>query len=178
MEKEKLRQLAIRRLEEIKDNGERKVQIENIYHSFFRSSTWEDVKTIGVTMATSLEFPTAPLIERAFATGRKVAIPKSLPKGEMIFHWIDSTTEYYTTKFGVEEPDIDDKAQPDELDLLIVPGLVFNRAGYRIGFGGGYYDRYLANYKGKTCSFVFAEQLMEDWQIEVFDQPIQQLFLS
>ena len=170
MEKEKLRQLAIRRLEEIKENGERKVQIENIYHNFFRSSTWKDVKTIGVTMATSLEFPTAPLIERAFATGRKVAIPKSLPKGEMIFHWIDSTTEYYTTKFGVEEPDIEDKAQPDEL--------IFNRAGYRIGFGGGYYDRYLANYKGKTCSFVFAEQLMEDWQIEAFDQPIQQLFLS
>ena len=76
MEKEKLRQLAIRRLEEIKENGERKVQIENIYHNFFRSSTWKDVKTIGVTMATSLEFPTAPLIERAFATGRKVAVAK------------------------------------------------------------------------------------------------------
>lgn len=94
----------------------------------------------------------------------------------MVFHWVDSDTAYYTTKFGVEEPEIEKVASPDELDLLIVPGLVFNRSGYRIGFGGGYYDRYLANYKGKTCSFVFAEQLMEDWQIEEFDQPIQQLF--
>lgn len=72
----------------------------------------------------------------------------------MIFHWVDTDTVFYTTRFGVAEPETEDIARSNELDLLIVPGLAFNRAGYRVGFGGGYYDRYLANYKGKTCSLV------------------------
>lgn len=176
MEKEKLRQLVITRLQKISDSENRQDQVDCILEKFFESEIWKEATSIGVTMATRFEFPTSSLIQRAFETGKKIAVPKSLPKGKMVFHWVDSDTAYYTTKFGVEEPEIEKVASPDELDLLIVPGLVFNRSGYRIGFGGGYYDRYLANYKGKTCSFVFAEQLMEDWQIEEFDQPIQQLF--
>lgn len=178
MEKEKLRQLAITRLQKLANNGERQIQVELILDKFFQSEAWRESETIGVTMATKFEFPTTSLIQRAFAEGKKIAVPKSLPKGEMVFHWIDRETDFNTTKFGVEEPAIEAAAESDELDLLIVPGLVFNRAGYRIGFGGGYYDRYLANFKGRTCSFVFAEQLMEEWQKEEFDQPVQQLFLS
>ncbi|MGG5368648.1 5-formyltetrahydrofolate cyclo-ligase [Enterococcus sp. AZ196] len=178
MEKEKLRQLAINRLQKIANNGERQVQVELILANFFKSKAWKESASIGVTMATQFEFPTSPLIQCAFAAGKKIAVPKSLPKGEMVFHWINHKTDFYTTKFGVEEPMIEDTATSDELDLLVVPGLVFNRAGYRIGFGGGYYDRFLADYKGRTCSFVFAEQLMEEWQTEEFDQPVQQLFLS
>lgn len=129
-------------------------------------------------MATDFEFPTSELIQAALTAGKKVAVPKSLPKGEMVFHWIDPETPFYTTKFGVEEPAIENIAASKELDLLIVPGLIYNHAGYRIGFGGGYYDRYLANYQGKTASLVFKEQVVEEWVIEPFDQPIQQLFLA
>ncbi|WP_314579031.1 5-formyltetrahydrofolate cyclo-ligase [Enterococcus gilvus] len=178
MEKEKLRQRAITRLQVLATKEERQAQIERIYEQFFRSDSWKTAKSIGVTMATSFEFPTALVIQRALEAGKRVAVPKSLPKGEMVFHWITSDSSFYTTNFGVDEPAHDAVAKSHELDLLIVPGLVFNRAGYRIGFGGGYYDRYLAEYTGKTCSFVFAEQLMEEWQTESFDQPIQQLFLA
>jgi len=178
MEKQKLRQLAISRLQKMADSENRQNQVELILGNFFESKIWGNSTSIGVTMATQFEFPTAQVIQRAFEMDKKIAVPKSLPRGEMVFHWIDSSTDFYKTKFGVEEPAIEDIARPNELDLLVVPGLVFNRSGYRIGFGGGYYDRYLANYNGKTCSFVFAEQLMEDWQTERFDQPIQQLFLS
>lgn len=178
MEKEKLRQLAITRLQKIAASEERQVQVELILSKLFQSSIWKEAKSIGVTMATPFEFPTSSVIEAAHGSEKRIAVPKSLPKGEMVFHWIDPDTVFYTTRFGVDEPDVEALAKPDELDLLIVPALVFNRAGYRIGFGGGYYDRYLADYRGKTCSLVFAEQLMEDWQIEEFDQPIQQLFLA
>lgn len=178
MEKDRLRQRAITRLQKIAASEERQIQAERILNKLYQSKAWKEAESIGVTMATKFEFPTSSLIQRAFETGKKIAVPKSLPKGEMVFHWVDPDTVFYTTRFGVEEPSTEDIANPDELDLLIVPGLVFNRAGYRIGFGGGYYDRYLAKYKGKTCSLVFAEQLMEDWETEAFDLPIQQLFLS
>lgn len=178
MEKEKLRQRAISRLQKIASNGERHAQIEIILAKFFQSKTWEKADSIGLTMATEFEFPTSPVIKRALDMGKRIAVPKSLPKGQMIFHWIDDESAFYTTKFGVAEPATENIARTDELALLIVPGLVFNHEGYRIGFGGGYYDRYLANYSGETCSLVFAEQLIEEWQIEAFDQPVQQLFLS
>ena len=177
MEKEKLRQRGIARLQKLADSEERVDQVERVLDKLFQSNAWKEAGSIGVTMSTKFEFPTSSVIQRAFEMGKKVAVPKSLPKGEMIFHWVDSKTVFYTTRFGVAEPETEDIARSNELDLLIVPGLVFNRAGYRVGFGGGYYDRYLANYKGNTCSLVFVEQLIEDWQVEEFDQPIQQLFL-
>lgn len=178
MEKKKLRQLAIKRLTNLVNSEERQTQVNSILTQFYQSSFWQEATSIGVTMATDFEFPTSELIQTALAAGKKVAVPKSLPKGEMVFHWIDPETPFNTTKFGVEEPDIENIAVSKELDLLIVPGLIFNQAGYRIGFGGGYYDRYLANYQGQTVSLVFKEQLMEAWSIEPFDQPIQQLFLA
>ncbi|GAA2900575.1 5-formyltetrahydrofolate cyclo-ligase [Enterococcus pseudoavium] len=178
MEKQKLRQLAITRLQRLAESEERSVQVDLILTKLFKSDVWQTAASIGVTMATSFEFPTDSVIQQALAAGKKVAVPKSLPQGKMVFHWIEADTPFYTTRFGVKEPEIEALAEPAELDLLLVPGLVYNQAGYRIGFGGGYYDRYLANYQGKTCSLVFAEQLMEDWQAEAFDQPIQQLFLA
>jgi len=56
---------------------------------------------------------------------------------------------------------------------LIVPGLVFNEKGYRIGFGGGFYDRFLADYHGKTVSLAFDFQVMKEIPTESFDLPVQ-----
>ena len=63
-----------------------------------------------------------------------------------------------------------------EIDLIVVPGLLFSSRGFRIGFGGGFYDRYLADYQGETCSLVFSEQLYDDWEVEDFDIPVQKIY--
>ncbi|MFC4771230.1 5-formyltetrahydrofolate cyclo-ligase [Enterococcus hermanniensis] len=178
MEKDVLRQQAIKRLIELAKSETRQIQVNQIYDHFFESSIWKSAETIGVTKATKIEFPTEILIQKAFAAGKKIAVPKSLPKGKMVFHWVDPATDYQTTKFGVEEPEVEAVALPETIDLLIVPGLCFNHKKYRIGFGGGYYDRYLENYQGHTVSFVFKEQIFENWQPEKFDQAIDQLILA
>ncbi len=131
-----------------------------------------------MTIATDFEFPTAPLIRQALAEGKKVAAPKSLLKRQLVFYWIDESTTFVASKFGVDEPVSEAVADQTELDLIIVPGLIFKSNGYRIGFGGGFYDRFLSSYSGKTASFVFSEQLMESWQPEPFDLPVQQLFIG
>lgn len=59
-----------------------------------------------------------------------------------------------------------------------MPGIVFTLEGFRIGFGGGYYDRFLEQYQGETCSLVFSEQIQENWQVEPFDLPVKRLFIS
>ncbi|EOH87709.1 5-formyltetrahydrofolate cyclo-ligase [Enterococcus pallens] len=178
MKKNKMRQLMIEKLNKLAVDGRRQEQVESIYRKFFQSDLWLSATSIGVTIATDFEFPTAPLIQRALLEGKKVAVPKSLPKRQLIFYWIDKTTTFELSKFGVEEPISDEQANPDELDLVVVPGLIFKENGYRIGFGGGFYDRFLANYSGRTASFVFVEQLMESWEEEPFDLPVQQLFIG
>lgn len=76
------------------------------------------------------------------------------------------------SSFGVEEPLVFEKVVKDEIDLLIVPGLIFSSEGYRIGFGGGYYDRFLKDFQGPTVSLAFGEQIRDDWQPENFDIPV------
>ncbi|MGG5316677.1 5-formyltetrahydrofolate cyclo-ligase [Enterococcus sp. AZ072] len=178
MEKNKMRQLMIEKLNKLAVDESRQEQIESIYRRFFQSDLWLSATSIAVTIATDFEFPTAPLIQQALFEGKKVAVPKSLPKRQLVFYWINESTTYKLSKFGVEEPVSQDKAQPEELDLVIVPGLIFKENGYRIGFGGGFYDRFLGDYSGKTASFVFIEQLMENWEEALFDLPVQQLFIG
>ncbi|MEO1772843.1 5-formyltetrahydrofolate cyclo-ligase [Candidatus Enterococcus ferrettii] len=178
MEKSKIRQLMIEKLNKIAVDERRQEQVESIYRQFFQSDLWLSATSIAVTIATDFEFPTAPLIQQAFLEGKKIAVPKSLPKRQLVFYWIDKTTSFELSNFGVEEPVSGNKAQPEELDLVIVPGLIFKENGYRIGFGGGFYDRFLADYSGKTASFVFVEQLMESWEREPFDLPVQRLFIG
>lgn len=60
----------------------------------------------------------------------------------------------------------------DDMELLVVPGLIFSETGYRIGYGGGYYDKFLAEFKGDTISMVFEEQLKNNIPIESHDIPV------
>lgn len=60
----------------------------------------------------------------------------------------------------------------DQIDLIIVPGLVFDRRGYRIGYGGGYYDRYLQTYQGLKISLAYSFQTTDTLPHEEFDIPV------
>src|SRR5699024_11592202 len=59
-----------------------------------------------------------------------------------------------------------------DIDLIIVPGVVFNKAGYRIGFGGGYYDRFLASFQGETAALVSTLQFISSLPVEAHDVPV------
>ena len=96
----------------------------------------------------------------------------------MIFYQVTENTDYYVTKFGVEEPHSSHEVTAEQIDLLIVPGVVFRHDGYRIGYGGGYFDCYLANYHHDTLSLVFEEQLNDDWQVDDYDVAVSELIIG
>ncbi|EPE60492.1 5-formyltetrahydrofolate cyclo-ligase family protein [Exiguobacterium sp. S17] len=72
---------------------------------------------------------------------------------------------------GILEPTT---AETDlDIDTCIVPGRVFDRSGYRIGWGGGYYDRFLATYRGATIALAYDVQVLDEIPIEPHDIPVE-----
>lgn len=91
------------------------------------------------------EFETDSLIHKALNDGKKVAVPV-IQGTEMLFCRIYADTEYQQNGYGISEPVSKEIVQPELCTsvLLILPGLCYDREGGRIGYGGGYYDRYIA----------------------------------
>lgn len=175
--KTQLRQAGVQTLKELASNE--KVEKERrIHQKLFSSSAFQNAQTIGITLANEFEVATEPVIHYAKQLHKQIVIPKTLPKRQMAFYELTDETMLERSSFGVLEPTNSRLFLPEQIDLLIVPGLVFTKSGYRIGFGGGYYDRYLQQYPNQTASLVFTEQLNDAWLPESFDQKIQQLYID
>ncbi len=87
------------------------------------------------------EVMTRPLIQKALSEGKKVALPKVMGK-EIEFFYIESEDDLEESKFGILEPKDCEKAE-DKNALLIMPGVAFDKDNNRVGYGAGYYDKYL-----------------------------------
>lgn len=165
-----MRRLAI-------DNPELKSEYEqNIQAQLVTSATWQSATTIAMTLPMPHEFDTYPLIKHALSMGKKVYLPKVVGKGLMTFHPYRLGDSLIESSFGVLEPNNPITIAQNDLDLIIVPGVVFSDAGYRIGYGGGFYDRYLDGYRQSTCSLVFDLQLSNDWEPEKYDRAVQKIY--
>lgn len=143
------------------------------------SNDFQSADTIGITISRYPEVDTRPLIEAAWEAGKQIAVPKCLhATREMDFRLITTFDNLETVYVDLLEPIIDKTVSvgKNEIDLQIVPGVVFSEEGYRIGFGGGYYDRYLQGYKGETLSLAFAIQTGQAVPVEPHDIPVSRIF--
>jgi len=135
----------------------------------------KNAQTIALTMSNFPEVETREIITYLWNNQKIVLVPKCDVKlKKMHFYKIESFDQLEIVYAGIEEPipSITEEMLPHEIDLLIVPGVLFNREGYRIGFGGGYYDRFLQTFKGETLSLAFDEQINQDIPIEIHDLPV------
>ena len=138
---------------------------------------YQEAKIIATYLSFSHEFQTQELIEQALKDGKKVLIPKTYPKGRMDFVVYDSQ-QLVKTSFGLLEPQGDlEVVDASQIDLIHVPGLVFTTKGYRIGYGGGYYDRYLKHITGHTLSTIYPCQI-QDFSPENHDIPVQEVLID
>ena len=119
------------------------------------------------------------LLETALSDGKIVACPFAFPKSRVMhFIQIDSLTGMAKSKFGAYEPVFDESkiVTPDDATLVIVPALSFDKDGYRLGYGGGYYDTYFENNPhGYKMGIAFHEMLVEQVPREAHDKPIDML---
>ena len=110
----------------------------------------ENALIVYVYAAYGSEVSTKEFINTLLKEGRRVALPKVTGE-EMAFYEIKSADELFPGFQGILEPQVwnNEPVRPSSRDVVIMPGVVFDYAGHRIGYGKGYYDRYLGNIPGK-----------------------------
>ena len=144
---------------------------------FLQHPFYQEAKVIATYISFPHEFQTQELIERVLKDGKKVLIPKTYPKGRMEFVVYD-LKQLVKTSFGLLEPQGNlEVVEPSQIDLIHVPGLAFTTEGYRIGYGGGYYDRYLEHFAGHTMSTIYPCQVQE-FNSENHDIPVQEVLID
>ncbi|TQR18592.1 5-formyltetrahydrofolate cyclo-ligase [Psychrobacillus soli] len=137
-----------------------------------------NASVIGITISAYPEVNTEGIIQHLWELGKTVVVPKCSPKDRsMTFYKIDSYNQLETVYMQLLEPNplLTVAVAPTEIDLLIVPGIVYSKTGYRIGYGGGYYDRFLTNYAAQTMSLAFDFQVVDKVVTDAFDIPVDKI---
>jgi 5-formyltetrahydrofolate cyclo-ligase len=151
---------------------------QTIAHRLFQLEEWKNAKLVGITISNAPEVDTREIIKQAWEQGKEVAVPKCFPADKSIqFRKISSFDQLEKVYFGLWEPIISgtEKLSAADIDLLVVPGLGYTASGYRLGFGGGYYDRFLPYYTGPSVSLAFDVQVLPDLPVEKHDIPVSKL---
>lgn len=141
-----------------------------------RSDLYQDADTLLVYVsAKDNEVDTHTLIDRACAAGKCVLVPVTgAGRGEMRWALLRSRGELVRGRFNLLEPAPGKEVfvQPPENALCLVPGIAFTRDGLRLGYGGGFYDRFLASFDGPTVGLAFEVQLASTLPVTEGDFPV------
>ena len=154
--------------------AEREKMSESICKLLLDSSFYENADIVFTYWATDSEADTRMIIHRAFEDGKLVAIPKCSDRnGNMKFYYIDSAEDVTVGMYGITEPSGDREATDfTDNSLCIVPALSYDSEGYRLGYGKGYYDRFLSSFSGITAGLCFEECLTERLPRNEFDKKV------
>ena len=139
---------------------------------FFASRAYQNAKTIYGYLPYNQEVRTVPMLERALKDGKKVAVPK-VCGDEMKFLYLDDLTAVAKGYAGIPEPIADEPVAHDETALVLMPGLAFDPQGHRIGYGGGFYDKFLAAEPNHpTLALCYEFQMLPKLDVEDHDIPV------
>jgi len=172
-----MRSVTLKQLTELSDKEYQQLSKE-IHKHLFSFSKWNKANTVAVTVSRGREVDTFPIIKQAWTEKKTVVVPKCDPgTNTMEFRSITSFDQLEKVFYGLKEPILSETSavKNSVIDLILVPGICFDKNGYRIGYGGGYYDRYLVDYKNDTVSLAFSCQVTDEVPREAHDVPVSTL---
>ena len=138
----------------------------------FDHPAYQAAKSVYGYLSYNQEVRTADILRQAQADGKRVAVPKVF--GEtMKFLWLDDLSAVAPGAYNIPEPVADGPEADDETALILMPGLAFDPEGHRCGYGGGFYDKYLAAHKEHpTIALCYGFQMYEHLDVDEFDIPV------
>ena len=137
---------------------------------FLQSELYQRAKSVYGYLPYNQEVRTVPILEQALRDGKRVAVPKVYGE-EMKFIWINDLSAVSDGFAGIPEPVADGPVADDPTALVLMPGLAFDPQGHRIGYGGGFYDKFLAaEPTHPTLALCYGFQMRDHLDTEEFDK--------
>ena len=137
---------------------------------------YKNAKTIYGYLPYNQEVRTVPMLEQAIRDGKRVAVPKCYGEEMRFLYITDFVNEVAPGYANIPEPIADEPVADDPTALVLMPGLAFDPMGHRIGYGGGFYDRFLAKEPDHpTLALCYGFQMVDHLQTEEFDIPVDQV---
>lgn len=145
---------------------------EKLTELFLDSAAYKNAKTIYGYLPYNQEVRTVPMLEQAQKDGKRVAVPKCYGT-EMKFIYLDDLTKVEKGYANIPEPIEDGPVADDKTALVLMPGLAFDPQGHRIGYGGGFYDKFLsAEPNHPTLALCYEFQMLPALETEEHDIPV------
>lgn len=138
-----------------------------------RLQAFRRARVVAAYLSLPFEVDTRPLLALCRAAGKQVVVPVTFPEtGRIRFARLEPGARLKPNVYGIAEPAEKKWISPRAIDLVIVPGSAFTRRGERLGAGGGYYDRFLAAFRGDTIGIAYSCQLPYRLPTAAHDVPV------
>ena len=135
------------------------------------SALYRDAACIFCYVSTAEEIDTRTILEAALRDGKTVCVPLCGKGGSMTARKITALSELQTGHYGILEPsDTAPEIAPENIDLILAPALSCDRKGYRLGYGGGYYDRFLSRTNAVCAALCASRRMSAALPHEAFDR--------
>ncbi len=171
MDKKELRR-SIRERKRAMTEAEIEARSAKLGELFAASPAYQNAKTIYGYLPYNQEVRTVPMLERALRDGKRVAVPKVYGE-EMKFLYLQDLSQVEKGYAGIPEPIADEPVAQDETALVLMPGLAFDPQGHRIGYGGGFYDKFLSTEPNHpTLALCYDFQMLPSLETEEHDIPV------
>lgn len=150
----------------------------DLTEKFCNTDHYKNAASVYVYLPYNQEVRTWEIIKRAWADGKHVAVPKVY--GDIMhFLWMDNFDQLAPGGWDIPEPTYDEPIADDDTALILMPGLAFDLEGHRIGYGGGFYDKYLEQHPHhKLVALCYPFQLFEHLDVEEHDIPVHQVICA
>ena len=171
MDKKELRDY-IRKFKRAMTREEIEARSAKLGELFLASDLYKQAKNIYGYLPYNQEVRTTAMLEQAQRDGKRIAVPKILGD-TMIFVWLDDLTAVEKGYSGIPEPIDLTPVADDPTALVLMPGMAFDPEGHRCGYGGGFYDKFLASEPDHpTLALCYAFQVLPHLETEEFDIPV------
>lgn len=144
---------------------DRKLMDSAICKKFLSLSSYRFADTVLLYSPLKYEIDTLTIATDALSKGKKVAFPRCIEDNQMVYHYISSLDDLSPGMYGIREPNdtlpIFTPAAADRV-ICVLPAIVYDKSGYRLGYGKGYYDRFLSDFKGTKAGLIYSDYILEN----------------